>query len=436
MNDWSFSDLELYDERICEIAKSHNLDWFPIIYEICDYYEMIGHMSYHGMPSHYRHWSYGKSFERTHQMYNLGVEGLPYELIINANPSIAYLMRENPLYLQILIMAHCVGHSDFFKHNRIFKDTRPEQAVIKFKSARDRIKKYIENPSIGVEKVEKILDAAHSIRFQTERYGRKRISHSQIKQDYIAKINNCSDLSLYHDVDLTKTPIDPDYDLLGFLIEHGDHYEDWEIDLLEIVRTESLYFIPQIQTKILNEGWACFWHFKIMNELELDQKYHIPFLKSHNQVVRPHIGGINPYNIGFYIFNKIERELGLEECFLTRATHDDESAIRIFLDRDDFEELNLFSYSHQRKAVVIDDVSDKIGWENVKQELIRNTGVNPMPRVYVDEITSAGELILVHEHDGRDLELTYAETVVNQVKNLWRGDVKLFTVIEDETWEI
>ena len=103
MNDWTFSDLEKYDNEICEIAKEKDLDWFPIIYEVCDYYEMMGHMSYHGMPSHYRHWSYGKSFERTHQMYNLGVEGLPYELIINANPSIAYLMRENPLYLQTLI---------------------------------------------------------------------------------------------------------------------------------------------------------------------------------------------------------------------------------------------------------------------------------------------------------------------------------------------
>jgi stage V sporulation protein R len=436
MNDWSFLDLETYDERICEIAKSHGLDWFPIIYEVVDYYEMIGHMSYHGMPSHYKHWSYGKSFERTHQMYNLGVEGLPYELIINANPSIAYLMRENPLYLQILIMAHCVGHSDFFKHNRIFKDTHPASTVIKFKSARDRIKKYIENPSIGVEKVEKILDAAHSIRFQTERYGRKRLNYGKIKSNYIEKINNSGDLSRYSDVDLDRIPIDPDYDLLGFLIEHGNHYEDWERDILEIVRTESLYFIPQIRTKILNEGWACFWHFKIMNELDLDQKYHIPFLKSHNQVVRPHIGAVNPYNIGFYIFNKIERELGLEECFLTRATHDDESAIRMFLDREDFEELNLFSYSHQKKSVVIDDVSDNIGWEKVRQELIRNTGFNPMPRVYVDEITVAGELILVHEHDGRDLELSYAETVVNQVKNLWDGDVKLFTLIEEETWEI
>ena len=115
---WSLDDLKKWDEKVCELAEEYDLDWFPITYEVCDYYEMIGHMSYHGMPSHYQHWSYGKSFERTHQMYNMGAEGLPYELIINSNPSIAYLMRQNPLYLQVLIMAHCVGHSDFFKNNR------------------------------------------------------------------------------------------------------------------------------------------------------------------------------------------------------------------------------------------------------------------------------------------------------------------------------
>ena len=117
---WAIEDLQMWDEKIKKIAEGYGLDWYPINYEICDYYSMIGHMSYHGMPTHYDHWSYGKSFERTHQSYNAGVSGLPYELIINSNPSIAYLMRENPLYLQILIMAHCVGHSDFFKNNRMF----------------------------------------------------------------------------------------------------------------------------------------------------------------------------------------------------------------------------------------------------------------------------------------------------------------------------
>ena len=137
MSDWTIDDLKKWDEKIRKIAESYNLDWFPISYEICDYYEMIGHMSYHGMPSHYSHWSYGKSFERTHQMYNLGMEGLPYELIINSDPSIAYLMRENPFYLQILIMAHCVGHSDFFKNNRIFENTRPERVVAKMRNSKN-----------------------------------------------------------------------------------------------------------------------------------------------------------------------------------------------------------------------------------------------------------------------------------------------------------
>ena len=151
---------------------------------------MIGHMSYHGLPSHYGHWSYGKSFERTHQMYNLGMEGLPYELIINSNPSIAYLMRENPLYLQILIMAHCVGHSDFFKNNRVFSHTRPDIAVSRFRNAKKRIQSYIENPNIGLEKVESFLDCIHSIRFQTERNNIKRISRSDIKKRKIDQINN------------------------------------------------------------------------------------------------------------------------------------------------------------------------------------------------------------------------------------------------------
>ena len=156
MSDWTFKDLEVWDEKIISLAKSYNLDWFPINYEVCDYYEMIGHMAYHGMPSHYNHWSYGKSFERTHFMYNQGQSGLPYELIINSNPSIAYLMRENPLYLQILIMAHCVGHSDFIKHNRCFKNTDPEHIVSRMRNAKKRLQGYIEDTNIGQEKVENL----------------------------------------------------------------------------------------------------------------------------------------------------------------------------------------------------------------------------------------------------------------------------------------
>jgi len=186
---WKIDDLELWDEKVCDTAKKSDLDWFPINYEFCDYYEMIGHMSYSGMPSHYEHWSYGKSFERTHQMYNMGVEGLPYELIINSNPSIAYLMKQNPLYLQILIMSHCVGHSDFFKNNRMFENTMPELTTSRFRNAKKRIQKYSENPNIGHRKVEKFIDAIHAIRFQIERNRIPRLSKDEIKLKIIEQYN-------------------------------------------------------------------------------------------------------------------------------------------------------------------------------------------------------------------------------------------------------
>ena len=155
--DWNTDFLTEWDDKIIDLAQSEGLDWYPINYEICDYFSMIGHMSYHGMPSHYGHWSHGKTFEVTHQKYNMGQEGLPYELIINSDPSMAYLMRENPAYLQLLIMCHCVGHSDFFKHNRMFKDTRAETVIQRFRNGKKRIQKYTEDPNIGVEKVERII---------------------------------------------------------------------------------------------------------------------------------------------------------------------------------------------------------------------------------------------------------------------------------------
>ena len=437
MSNWSMKDLEMWDEKIQEQATEFNLDWFPIVYEVCDYYDMIGNMSYHGMPSHYRHWSYGKSFERTHQMYNLGMEGLPYELIINSDPSIAYLMRENPLYLQMVIMAHCIGHSDFFKNSRIFENTHPENTVLRFKAARDRIKKYIEDANIGIEKVESILDAAHSIKFQTERYGKARKPYKEIRDELIETYNSMDQKyrALAAD-DFNRVPLRKDTDLLGFLIEHGDHLEEWERDVLEIVRTESPYFIPQIKTKIINEGWASFWHYRILHSLELNSDKHLPFLKTHNQVIRPHIGALNPYHLGFHLFKKIEEEYGIEECFFVRETHDDVGALRRFLERKDCEELNLFTYSTKKERITVDDVSDEDGWKVIKNDLLRNVGISSIPHISVVDIESDGRLVLEHEHDGRDLDLDYAERVIGQINVLWPKGVKLFTIIEEELWEM
>jgi len=435
MGDWSLEDLEKWDTKICQLASEKGLDWFPIIYETCDYYEMIGNMAYHGMPSHYSHWSFGKSFERTHQLYNAGVEGLPYELIINSNPSISYLMRENPLYLQVLIMCHCVGHSDFFKNNRMFSKTRPENVVIRFRNAKRRIRDYIEDPSIGIEKVEEILDAAHALQFQRPHDLRSRISHNKLKDKYTELIKEDTDGKFTY-FDIEKVPLEPDLNILAFILEHAKNLQDWEQDLVEIVMDEASYFLPQIQTKIMNEGWASFWHYRLMGELDLPDSLHLPFLKSHNQVIRPHVGGLNPYHLGFYLFKKIEERHGIEECFLARECAHDASFLRQYLTQEDCEDLNLFSFANNKGTYVIDEISDEEGWRMVKERLIRNVGAGGIPRIYIKEVEAGNILALQHDHDGRDLDLDHADEVVMHVSTLWGDVVKLHTIIEDEPWEI
>jgi stage V sporulation protein R len=434
--DWTFKELEEWDDRLCSMAKEKGLDWYPITYEVCDYYSMIGHMSYHGMPTHYGHWSYGKAFERTHTMYNMGAEGLPYELIINSDPAIAYLMKENPAYLQVLIMAHCIGHSDFFKNNRMFKETRPGSTIGRMRSAKKRIQSYVEDPSIGIGEVEEVLDAAHAVSFQTHRYGQERLSRDELNTKYEKLIKNDTD-ELWTNFDMERLPLEPDYDVLGFIMEYSRDMPEWKRDVIEIVRDEAKYFIPQIQTKIMNEGWASFWHYKLLHELDLPEAWHLPFLKTHNAVVRPHIGGLNPYHLGFRLFQYIEETLGIEECFIAREVSHDVAFIRQYLNRELCEELGLFTYSDKGKktGITIDEISDEDGWKEVKRELLRNVGTNSIPVIYVDELED-GHMILRHEHDGRDLELGHAEAVTLHIDLLWNKGAKLFTIIEEELWEI
>ena len=252
--EWTFEELQVWDEKNVKLAKKYNLDWFPIDYEVCDYHDMIGYMSYIGMPTHYQHWSYGKSFERTHTMYNLGMEGLPYEMIINSDPSISYLMSENPLALQVLIMAHCVGHSDFFKNNRMFKHTDAANVIARFRNAAKRIKKYSDNPHIGVDAVEKAIDACHALKYHNYReFGINRKSHEEIRQGYV-DIANFKPEQLPEDFNINKIPLEPDYDILGFIAKHSRNLEPWQRDIINIVREESMYFMPQAMTKIMNEG--------------------------------------------------------------------------------------------------------------------------------------------------------------------------------------
>ena len=365
---------------------------------------------------------------------------MPYELIINSNPSIAYLMLENSLYLQILIMAHCVGHSDFFKNNRTFKDTDADNAVIRFKNAKKRIQKYTEDPSIGIERVEKVLDACHAVSYQTDRRGRTRPSESDLRQKYFQLVNS-EDKKEWKNFDLEKVPLEPEYDVLLFILENNRDLTDWQKDVINIVREESQYFWPQIRTKVMNEGWASFWHYRILHDLNLPDRLHIPFVKSHNGVIRPTMGTINPYHVGFELFKDIEEKHGLDECFFAREQCNDESFIRQYLTHEKARELGLFTYgqaSRKNKDLIVKDVldDDEESWKEIKQSLIGHVAGNKIPVIYVEKLEKDKSLILRHEHDGRDLELDYADNCVKMLKNIWGGNVVLHTIIEDEPFEI
>ena len=296
----------------------------------------------------------------------------------------------------------------------------------------------MEDPNIGVEAVEKILDACHAIRFQVPRTpGIKRRDHKELKKYYLDLIKNDKSGWWSEHFNINKVPLEPDYNLLGFIADNNKFLEDWERDLIKIVEKESLYFVPQAFTKIMNEGWACMIHEKIIESLGIPDDYYLSFIRLHNQVVRPHLGRINPYHLGYKIFKNIEKNSGFSECLRVRETHNDETFLKSYLTEEMCRELNLFTYSFNRKDGYnrIDNVSDEHSWQTVRDDLIKTIGLNSVPVVKVKELKKDGTLILEHEHDGRDLELSEANKVFEHINQLWSSGVKFTTIIEEEIWE-
>lgn len=439
MGSWSIDDLQNWNEKIEKLAIKLGLDPYPQEFEICDYQDMLGYQSYSGMPSRYPHWSFGKSFEMQKTMYQYGVSGLAYEMVINSNPCLAYLMVDNGISMQILTMAHVYGHNDFFKNNIHFSHTRAELALEMFKRHSDRVRQYIEDPGIGNAKVERILDAAHSISFQCDRNHLFNAKSARIldNDQHIDLEDKWAHLSFRETKESKKPAPRLDQDLLGFIIKHQPFLKDWERDLLSIVREESLYFIPQIETKIMNEGWASFWHYTILSRLNLPPQIHFDFIKSHNQVIRPHVGGLNPYHVGYVLFNhlagsdghKMEYDIN-PEIFNIRKIDRDSSFLRRFLTKELAKDLSLFEYSKNDGSTVISEVSDNSGWEKVRETLISSVGINSIPIIEVKEVTPKNELILEHRHDNRDLELKYLEKTMEYIHTLWGNNVLLDTKME------
>lgn len=438
--DYNLKDLMKWNEIIEKKASEFGLDYYPQEFEVIGYKDMIGYEAYVGMPSRYPHWSFGKSYEKTKTLYSLNLTGLAYEMVINSDPCLGYLMRENTLLLQILTMAHVYGHNDFFKNNRLFKEgTDAKRTVEMFKLDGEIIRNLINDPSIGYGKVERIIDAAHAIKFQISRViGGKKSSRKdeqrRLIDEYNRKIENRNIFNQDEKIempDINKIPLEPEEDLMEFIIEYGA-LEEWERTVLKIVKRESEYFMPQIETKTMNEGWASFCHYNILKELKLPQGLHMEFLKRHNDVVAPMVGGLNPYYIGFKIFQSIEEKYGRDKIFEVRALERDSSFIRRYLTEDLCRELNLFEYAKKGFDFVVENVPDEVGWKSIRDILAHNTGGGSIPYIRViDYNLKDGTLTLEHLFDGRELELSYAKETLKYTQELWGRRVVLITKNKD-----
>lgn len=455
----SIKELEAWNDRILERAEQAGLSPFPQEFEVCDHEQMLGYMAYSGMPSHYPHWSYGKSYELQKTLYDYGVSGLPYEMVINSNPSIAYLMRDNSLLLQVLTIAHVYGHNDFFKNNFTFKTTRPELTLEMFKAHADRVRSYLEDPSIGIDQVEHVLDAAHALALQCRRnlgirketrdeQLARRTAEAEPREDPFRSIH---ERQPYEAPDYHRVPLYPEADVLLFIRDHNPYLSEWEKDLLTIVHEHSLYFIPQIETKIMNEGWASFWHKRILESLELPQGMWLEFLVHHNQVLSPHPGSINPYHLGIKIWENIEgrwdregaddapeqgveRKTGRDKLFEVREVERDRSFLRRYLTEGLMRELNLFEHEAHGDERVITRVADEESWRDIKETLIRNVGMGNVPVINIEDAdyNQNRVLFLKHDYDGRSLDLESAEKTLGYVERLWGREVALETVLNDK----
>ena len=439
--EYNLRDLEYWNEKIEEKAKELGLDYYPQEFEIVGFNEMIGYEAYVGMPSRYPHWSFGKSYEKNKTLYSYNLTGLPYEMVINSNPCLAYLMRENTLLLQILTMAHVYGHNDFFKNNRLFKErTRASNALEMFKVDGQIIRDYINSPGIGYEKVERILDSSHAIRYNigANTNGKAR-NQEKIKKDLLDDYERAKDRRGPLDVDvpcnlpdLEKIPLEPYDDVVGFILEYGK-LEEWEKDIVKVVKRETEYFMPQIETKTMNEGWASYFHYTILKNLELPESLHFEFLKRHNDVVAPVVGGLNPYYLGFKIFEDLENKYGRQKIFEAREVERDSSFLRRYLTKDLCMELNLFQYSKKNFDFEIEEVSDEDGWRVIRDNLSLSSGVGSIPYIRVIDLNKKDNtLTLEHVYDGRELELVYAKETLKHLQSLWGGKVSIITKTKDK----
>ncbi|RDW16469.1 stage V sporulation protein R [Oceanobacillus arenosus] len=441
-------------EEITEIASGFGLDFYPMRYEICPA-DIIYTFGAYGMPTRFTHWSFGKQFHRMKLQYDLGLSQI-YELVINSDPCYAFLLNTNTLIQNKLIIAHVLAHCDFFKNNVRFSNTRRDM-VESMTATAERIADY--EMTYGKDEVEKFLDAILSIQEHIDPSIIKSKLPQNVEEDEEEEITTRK--TVYDDLwNIGEKPVErkkrtakkdkkfpprPEKDLLLFIEQHSRELEDWQRDILTMMREEMLYFWPQLETKIMNEGWASYWHQRILREMDLTTDETIEFSKLNAGVVQPSRTSINPYYLGIKIFEDIEERYnnpteemkrlgykpntGREKIFEVREIESDISFIRNYLTKELVQREDLYLFEKKGRDYRITQKD----YEQVRNQLVSMRVNGGFPYIVVDngDYARNGELYLMHGYEGTELDLRYLENVLPYVHQLWGRSVHIETVVED-----
>ncbi|WP_207061447.1 SpoVR family protein [Motiliproteus sp. SC1-56] len=480
-SEWTFELLEAYDQAIAKEAERFKLDTYPNQIEVITSEQMMDAYSSVGMPLNYHHWSFGKQFVNTQQNYRRGHMGLAYEIVINSSPSIAYLMEENTMTMQALVIAHaCYGHNSFFKGNYLFRTWTNASAIIDYLLF---AKHYIAEceERYGIDEVEKLLDSCHALmNYGVNRYKRphpisaeeerkRQKKRSEILQQQVNALWDTIPKK-HADEDETRPkypryPKEPEENILYFMEKNAPLLEPWQREVIRIVRKIAQYFYPQKQTQVMNEGWASFWHYTLLHALYeknlVTDGFMMEFLHSHSSVIyqppydSPYYSGINPYTLGYNMYQDIKRicenptdedrewfpEIAgadwLDTLHEAMRNYKDESFIQQFLSPRLMRELHLFTVldDEKRSNLVVSAIHDESGYREVRRNLAEqyNLGTRePNIQVYSVNVRGDRSLTLRHfQHNDRPLGES-TEEMLRHVHRLWGFDVRLESVKGDE----
>lgn len=472
--------LHRIQDEIEDYARQFGLDFYKIVYEILSYKEMNAIAAYGGFPVRYPHWRYGMEYERLSKGHVYGLQTI-YEMVINNDPCYAYLLEGNSLIDQKMVMAHVAAHCDFFKNNVWFSHTN-RNMMNEMANHASRIRSYIDK--YGIEKVETFVDIClsidnlidiHSLQIkrkhdiQTEDNNHQEDSkipgRFPTQKQYLEHfINPPSVLKAEKEkqdkekVRIQKFPFEPERDVMQFLLENAP-LKPWQQNILAMIREESYYYVPQAQTKIMNEGWATYWHSKIMTEKVLNGSEVIDYADRASRVTASSGPYLNPYKLGVQLYYDIEERwnkgqfgkewdecenlckkrnwdqrvgLGLEKIFEVRNFYNDLTFIDEFLTLEFAVEQKLFTfgYSEKRKRWEIESRN----FYEVKNKLISQLVNNGNPNIYVEDanLDNKGELLLSHEYYGIDLRQDWARDTLTNIFNIWTRPVNLLTQLENK----